>query len=294
MIMSKVYETLFDLGLTSESTAEIFSEFTRDLPINVYRDSSSGVIYIKDFYVGDDVYVNGDYRKSDIKSLNDSSSNYEDEEDTNRRISDFKQLISNKRLVDFGCGKGSFLRKALPFAADVAGIELQEDFRRELRKIDIDCFANVAEVKYKPEIITSFHSFEHLGDPLSVLRELYLILQPTSGMIVIEIPHANDFLLKTAACQGFKEFTLWSQHLILHTRDSIRIFLEAAGFSDIFVKSTQRYPISNHFHWLVTGQPGGHKSSLSMIDSSPLFESYKASLSALDQTDTLYAIAKAN
>ena len=47
MIMSKVYETLFDLGLTSESTAEIFSEFTRDLPINVYRDSSSGVITLK-------------------------------------------------------------------------------------------------------------------------------------------------------------------------------------------------------------------------------------------------------
>ena len=109
MIMSKVYETLFDLGLTSESTAEIFP-VTRDLPINVYRDSSSGVIYIKDFYVGDDVYVNGDYRKSDIKSLNDSSSNYEDE-DTNRRISDFKQLISNKRLVDFDVAKDHFCEK---------------------------------------------------------------------------------------------------------------------------------------------------------------------------------------
>ena len=47
MIMSKVYETLFDLGLTSESTAEIFSEFTRDLPINVYRDSSSGESTLK-------------------------------------------------------------------------------------------------------------------------------------------------------------------------------------------------------------------------------------------------------
>ena len=59
----------------------------------------------------------------------------------------------------------------------------------------------------------------------------------------------------------FQKFTLWSQHLILHTRESlIPDFCQPLGFDDVIVDGVQRYPLSNHLGWLSTGAPGVHKS----------------------------------
>jgi len=58
-----IQETLETLGLASEQTTTHFHKGTRDNPnIDVYRDKNSGVIYIKDFYVGEEEYVSGEYR----------------------------------------------------------------------------------------------------------------------------------------------------------------------------------------------------------------------------------------
>ena len=36
--------------------------------------------------------------------------------------------------------------------------------------------------------------------------------------LIIEVPHANNLLLKKLKIKSFINFTLWSEHLILHTR----------------------------------------------------------------------------
>jgi len=114
-----------------------------------------------------------------------------------------------------------------------------------------------------------------------------------NGRIVIEVPHANDFLISTVNCKPFIDFTLWSQHLILHTRESLQKFLLEADFSDILIEGVQRYPLSNHLTWLSDAIPGGHQSNLSLIDSHDLHVSYENSLRKIDATDTLVAIATA-
>ena len=53
------------------------------------------------------------------------------------------------------------------------------------------------------------------------------------GMILVEVPHAKDFLLSTLNNEDFKNFSLWSQHLILHTRESLHKMLDYAGFKKI-------------------------------------------------------------
>jgi len=110
--------------------------------------------------------------------------------------------------------------------------------------------------------------------------------------LVIEVPHANDFLLSTLNNDEFKQFTLWSQHLILHTKESLCRILRYAGFEDIRIEGVQRYPLSNHLNWLANGKAGGHKSPLSLIDSPTLTNAYSDSLARIDATDTLVAIAK--
>ena len=109
---------------------------------------------------------------------------------------------------------------------------------------------------------------------------------------MIEVPHAKDLLLSYVPCEKFKQFTLWSQHLILHTRESLRKTLEIIGLRDIQIEGVQRYPLSNHLYWLSKGKPGGHTSSLSMLDTNSLSEAYQNSLARIDATDTLVALAK--
>ena len=89
----------------------------------------------------------------------------------------------------------------------------------------------------------------------------------------------------------FIDFTLWSQHLVLHTRESLTLLLKDAGFKNVVITGIQRYGISNHIHWLKNKQPGGHRSVLSAMETPDLKASYENALARIDATDTLVAIA---
>lgn len=137
-----------------------------------------------------------------------------------------------------------------------------------------------------------FHCFEHLPDPLSTLTDIKTKLKGTGdGKIILEVPHAKDFLIDTLNIGSFIEFTLWSQHLILHTRESLFLMLAAAGYKNIHIEGVQRYNLSNHLGWIKNGRPGGHKGGLSIFETSALTQSYADALSRIDANDTLVAIA---
>ena len=38
-----------------------------------------------------------------------------------------------------------------------------------------------------------------------------------NGTLIIEVPHANDLLLKKLKLKPYINLSLWSEHLILHT-----------------------------------------------------------------------------
>ncbi len=84
---------------------------------------------------------------------------------------------------------------------------------------------------------------------------------------------------------------MWSQHLVLHTRESLRLILADAGFKNIIIEGIQRYSIANHFQWLTNKKPGGHKSLLSALQTPELLASYEKALARIDATDTIIAIA---
>jgi hypothetical protein len=137
-----------------------------------------------------------------------------------------------------------------------------------------------------------FHVLEHLPDPLKVLSELHSILEPDKGTLIVEIPNANDFLISQMQCESFINFSLWSQHLVLYTRDSLHKLLSAAGFVDIRITGVQRYGLANHLTWLSEGKPGGHRGQLAFFENADLSMAYQSALAAQDSTDTLVAIAR--
>lgn len=212
-------------------------------------------------------------------------------EDTERRKRQFKSLIANKKWLDVGCGSGAVLEALSPFAEAAAAVEPQSLLREQLIDLGHHVYEDIGSVPADNyEIVTLFHVFEHFVNPIGELKALSEKMV-SGGKIIIEVPHANDFLLSFLGNKDFKEFTLWSEHLILHTRQSLELFLKEAGFKNIIINGIQRFPLANHLHWLVKGKPGGHKEWHS-LRTDELEQAYFNLLNQIDKTDTLVAIAE--
>lgn len=288
--MGKIFNTLKSLNLASETSKEILSNSTRDVEnLKVYRDKVSEIIYIDDYFVGNHVYIDGSYRKT--KSFN-SPEDHEDLMDTKRRLKDFLTFYNDKIICDFGCGKGSFLTKTINNTKKSFGIELQEDYRKELNKKSIDCVDNIdaLEDKYLDTCFL-FHVLEHLEDPIFHLKSIKSKLK-IGGNIIIEVPHARDFLINNLRINEFINFTLWSQHLILHTKESLKTFLSESGYKNIKIIGIQRYSFANHMQWANEKVPGGHRGKIAQFETPQLKEAYQKALDKYDATDTLVAIAE--
>jgi 2-polyprenyl-3-methyl-5-hydroxy-6-metoxy-1,4-benzoquinol methylase len=284
-----IFKVLEGLSLTSFDTRRIYANKTRDVnPLTVYIDDLSGVIYIDDFYVGDSQYEEGNY--NELKSSEYIKLDYDREVDCRRRVNQHKKYITDKKILDFGCGAGDFLKVAQKYASSVTGVELQKNYMEHLNENGINCFSDLSDIEDNSlDSIFLFHVLEHLPEPLEMLSILKSKLRD-GGLLVAEVPHANDFLLSELDCDAFKEFTLWSQHLILHTRNSLNAFFNNCDLHNISIKGFQRYPISNHLYWLRNKKPGGHKLALSVVDTDDLNRSYESALSLIDSNDTLIAI----
>jgi len=289
-IQSKISDTLLRIGAIKKENLEIFSNKTRDNNcLTVFRDSMSKVIYIDDFYVGEKIYESGSYRNEFNQS---SIRDFEDVTDSDRRFNSYKQFIAGKSIVDFGCGAGSFMKQSRNLAKSLVGVELQKNFIDALNKENIKCFKDVNEIENEQDCIFLFHSLEHLHNPIDLLIKIRNKLKGNEqGKIIIEVPHAKDFLINTLKAQSFIDFTLWSQHLVLHTRESLRLLLEYCGFKGVIIEGVQRYSISNHINWLNNNKPGGHKEILSLFETQELVGAYANALSKIDANDTLVAIA---
>lgn len=286
-----IFATLQRLGLSSDKTRELFASQTRDHDdLAVWRDRKSGVIFIDRFYVGDQSYQKGHYREE--KAALSGRAHLERQTDCKRRADCYQQFYVGKTICDFGYGEGLFLRHVSQYCKQASGVEVQQDYAEKLAALGINCYADLGECADSSfDTIFCFHVFEHLPDPIKMLQLMKRKLK-SGGKLVMEIPHAHDFLLGEAInCQAFKQFTLWSQHLILHNRESLRCFLNDCDFADIVIEGVQRYGLVNHLHWLAHGKPGGHKTALSVMETPILKAHYEAALVKIDATDTLVAVA---
>lgn len=286
-----IFETLKRLGVAGENTRELYAAGTRDVAaLPVYRDMQSGVVYIDDYYTGNATYEKGAYRANDANRI--GAMDYEDHRDSLRRAETFERYFIGRKIADFGCGYGSFLQLMHHRAASSVGVELQQDAVLGLREIGIACENSLGALEDNSlDTVFSFHVIEHLPNPIDILESLKSKLCE-EGVLVLEVPHAFDFLLTHVESEEFKKFTLWSQHLVLHTRDSLRRLIEYCGFRDVMIEGIQRYPLSNHINWMAKEQPGGHKSKFSGLDTLELNTAYQAALRKIDATDTLIAVAR--
>jgi len=302
-INNPIYYELKKLKLVSIKNIFKINNKTRDKKINVYKDKKSKVIFLERFITNINYYSSlkkkDDNRKIKIKSkrkiANIKTSNGHIKspilDDDLRRKNQFQNILYNKDVLDFGCGWGGFLN-SIRNCKSKYGVELREEclkyIKSNFKKIKIS--NNVNSFTQKFDIITLFHVLEHIPHQIATLRLLKSKLKK-GGKIIIEVPHAEDFLLCNGELKNFKNFTFWSEHLILHTFKSLQIMLKKAGFQKININFYQRYNFSNHLGWFLKGKPGGHE-FYSKIVNKKLNKIYKNNLIKIGQTDTLIAVAK--
>ena len=285
-----IYKELKKLNLIKDKYLIKISSKTRDKKISVFQDYKSKIIFLEKCATDLNYYSSVKYGGSKIKTSK-GVINTPEITDDKRRVKQFQKFCNKKDVLDFGCGWGKFLSN-LKYANSLSGIELRKEclsyIRKKNKKINIK--TNINSFNKKFDVITMFHVLEHIPFQQEALKLLKNKLKK-NGKIIIEVPHAQDFLLEFDELKEFKNFTFWSEHLILHTYASLKKILSKAGFKKIKINYFQRYGFDNHLGWFVRRKPGGHK-FFKQYNSDILNSNYSNNLIKLKKTDTLIAEAK--
>lgn len=291
MIMANpIAELLIDLKIIDQSSVKPYANKVRDRDdIQAMRCDRSGVIFLSDAGLPPDYYQHKtDVNVTTVAGVVMTPAGIDDNA---RRAGLYASRVAGRRWLDVGSGCGGLLDHLACKAAKAAGVEPNAAQRAAAVARGHAVFPSVDELEGQVfDVISLFHVLEHLTDPVGMLRRLGDLLAD-GGLLIVEVPHARDVLLETFDCDAFRDFTLWSEHLVLHTRNSLQAVLRAGGWVQTTIIGQQRYPLSNHLRWLRHGAPGGHE-AWGFLDSPELERAYEARLAALDQTDTLTAFAR--
>jgi SAM-dependent methyltransferase len=262
----------------------------RDIPhLGILRCNVCGLVFLENFdHVQSDyydrVYPEGGHEPDDWQQfLNDCR------KDDTRRAEQILPFVLNRRFLDIGCGAGGLLLQIRDRCKTASGVELQSRWRKALETQGVRVHASLDEIKDQSiDVAGLFHVLEHITDPIGFLQTVVKKMA-AGGQIVVEVPNADDALLRLYQSRPFSEFTYWSPHLYLFNPYSLGRVFEKAGLKNFSVKQYQRYPLSNHLFWLCKGLPGGHQ-KWSFLDSPALNQAYAASLGSMGLCDTLFSV----
>lgn len=133
------------------------------------------------------------------------------------------------RLLDMGCGTGSFLETCQAADWTVTGMEPDDDARRiASEKLNIPIAASLADVPTNPyDVITLWHVLEHIADLRSTVNQFHNLLSDT-GSVLIAVPNSDSYDAKVFGAH-------WAaydvpRHLHHFTPSTIKPLFEQEGF----------------------------------------------------------------
>jgi SAM-dependent methyltransferase len=169
-------------------------------------------------------------------------------------------LPRDARIVDVGCGGGELLQtlQSVGFTR-LLGVDPfvahELDLGGGLRVLK----ANLSEVNQTADLVMFHHSLEHIGDQQGLLAAAHRLLVP-GGHCLVRIPTVSSWAWRHYRAD-------WCaldapRHLYLHSKKSIRLLAEAAGFEveDIVSDSTtfQFWGSEQYRRDIRLMQPGSH------------------------------------
>ena len=185
------------------------------------------------------------------------------------------EVGSKDSILDVGCGKGILLHKMKESGFEnVLGIDPFIDetisYPNGLKIIK----KNFNELEGKFDLIMFNHSFEHMENPLQVMKKSNELLK-LNKTLLIRIPVADSYAFK-----HYKEN--WCsldapRHLFLHTKKSIKILAEQSGFEVKKISYDSR-------SWQLWGSEQ-YNINISLLDDRSYYISPKNSIFTKNQID---------
>ncbi len=143
----------------------------------------------------------------------------------------FEKNVRNCRIVEVGCGKGSFLRKLTEnrewgnvgygFDPSYSGPESDMDGRLKFvkRYYDSTC------INFPADVVVCRHVIEHVTAPITLLRTIReTVINSPNAHVFFETPNVEWILHNKVIWDFFYE------HCSLFTKESLTTALEVAGF----------------------------------------------------------------
>jgi len=136
------------------------------------------------------------------------------------------------RLLDFGCGGGSYLTRMAQLGWRVTGLDFSAEAVRTVReKLGHEAFfGTLPHPELTPgsfEAITLWQALEHVHQPVQVLREAFNLLVP-GGCLVVAVPNFESL---TRGWFGERWYGLdLPRHLTHFTPATLTATLQTAGF----------------------------------------------------------------
>jgi 2-polyprenyl-3-methyl-5-hydroxy-6-metoxy-1,4-benzoquinol methylase len=161
--------------------------------------------------------------------------------------------LSEKTLLDIGCGNGALAASLAARGADVVGIDVSESGIGLARQnhpasqwLVMSAYDDLrSRLGREFDFVVGLEVIEHLFDPRLFLRRTFQALKP-GGLLVLSTPYHGYLKNVALALSGHLDahFTvLWDGgHIKFFSWPALRTLLEEAGFIDLRFRGAGRIP----------------------------------------------------
>ncbi|MFO7870640.1 MAG: class I SAM-dependent methyltransferase [Kiritimatiellia bacterium] len=209
-------------------------------PFSVAKFSECGLVYVDPQPdTEDDLYGEEYYREWKDRQMHARTGLWK------RRLRHVRAFQPSGRLLDVGCGIGTFLRTARESGYEVRGTEISPFACRYIREEhDIDVLEGglpaIDLAGNRFDVITFWHSLEHMNDPMANLQTAFTLIKHR-GLLVIAVPNVDNVVYRYIypVVKGRRPH-LFSindreRHLYFFSENTLAAMVRKAGFEVIRV-----------------------------------------------------------
>lgn len=170
-----------------------------------------------------------------------------------------KYAMSGLKVAEIGSSSGFVLAELRDWGCDCVGIEVSTHYSEYARKLGIKTYPRWEDIPAAEgsnvDLLLHYYVLEHMTNPINFLKDCLKHIK-TGGKMLFEVPNGNDPLSSFYKIPAFDAFYWWRAHHWYFTPKSLKYLLDKLG-RPYEIHPGQRYDLSNHIHWMLTGKPGG-------------------------------------